>query len=100
MEMVGRLLNSNCEIVKNKSSEKAYQRHRKYSNIRARYNEQGLRKDSVPLLNSEKLCPTLSQYHQSGLASRFVNQDLSMSLKPATSQSMRRSYINDSPSPE
>ena len=101
LEMMGRMLNSSCEVVKNKSSSKSFARHKKYSDIRARYDQHGQRKDSVPLLNSEKLCPTLSEYQKSGLANRFVNMDMSMSMKPATAQSMRRSYISrNSPSPE
>lgn len=37
------------------------------------------------------LCPTLLEFNSSGLASRFVEMDLSMSVKPATAGSMRRS---------
>ena len=100
VQMIGRLIETDCEVIKNKNSEHSYKRHLRYSNIRSRYDSQGKRKDSVPLLRSEKLCPTLSEYHKSGLAQKFVNMDMSMSMKPASSQSMRRSYISgSSPSP-
>jgi hypothetical protein len=90
-KMVNRILNSECEVQKVKSTEKAFRNHLVYQNIRRRYNENGLRKDVLALGESEMLCPTLLEFNSSGLASRFVEMDLSMSVKPATAGSMRRS---------
>jgi peptidyl-tRNA hydrolase len=69
----------------------------KYQNIRRRYNENGQRKDVLPLNQSDLLCPTLQQFNSSGLANRFVESDMSMSIKPATSQSHRRNRYLNSP---
>jgi hypothetical protein len=96
-EMVSRILGSQCQIIKNDYAEKAFRNHLKYQNIRRRYNESGQRKDVLPLNQSELLCPTLHQFNASGLASRFVESDLSMSIKPATSQSHRRRPLARSP---
>lgn len=34
--------------------------------------------------NSSLLCPTLSEYNKSGLAEKFVELDLSMSMAPSS----------------
>lgn len=95
--MVSRILSSQCQVIKNDKAERAFKNHLKYQNIRRRYNESGQRKDVLPLNQSELLCPTLLQFNASGLANRFVESDMSMSLKPATSQSHRRGRPLQSP---
>lgn len=88
--MVGRILQSDCQIIKNETADRSFQNHLRYENIRRRYKESGERKDSMPLGQSALLCPTLLEFNNSGLGRSFVQIDLSMSLKPATAQSLRR----------
>lgn len=95
--MVARILGSQCQVVKNEQAEHSFRRHIRYQGIRRRYNDQGQRKDILPLCESAMLCPTLQQFNTSGLAGRFLEMDLSMSIKPATAQSMRRSARSGSP---
>jgi hypothetical protein len=96
-EMVSRILGSQCQILKKDLTEQSFKNHMRYQNIRRRYNESGQRKDVLPLCESEMLCPTLLQFNNSGLASKFVEMDMSMSIKPATAQSLRRSAMSNTP---
>jgi hypothetical protein len=91
VEMVSRILQSDCQIIKNQAADRCFQNHLRYENIRRRYNETGQRKDSLPLGQSALLCPTLLEFNNSGLGRSFVEMDLSMSIKPATAQTLRRS---------
>lgn len=96
VEMVSRILNSECQIIQKISAEKSFKNHLKYQNIRRRYNEGGQRKDVMPLGQSQLLCPTLMQFNTSGLGSKFVEMDMSMSIKPSTAQSLRKTYRDSS----
>lgn len=93
--MVNRILGSECQVITKEKADLSFQRHILYQNIRRRYNEAGERKDSMPLGNSELLCPTLTEFQRAGLGQKFVEKDLSMSVKPSTAQSMRRSYFSN-----
>lgn len=44
----------------------------------------------LALGDSLLLCPTLREYHDVGLGHKFVERDLSMSLKPMTAQGSPR----------
>jgi hypothetical protein len=88
--MVNRLVNTECLITKNSKVSESYQRHKKYREIRKRYNENGERKDYVPFGNKSLLCPTLAEYNRSGLASQFIEEHLWMSKAPSTSRSYKR----------
>jgi len=92
--MVSRILGSECQVIKNNHSNKSFKNHLRYRNIRGRYNEQGQRKDYLAL--GELICPTLMEFNNAGLGTKFVERDLSMSLKPSTAQSSprRRNYSN------
>jgi len=92
--MVSRILGSECQVIKNNHSNKSFKNHLKYRNIRGRYNEQGQRKDYLAL--GQLICPTLMEFNNAGLGTKFVERDLSMSLKPSTAQSSprRRNYSN------
>ena len=96
MEMVNRILGLDCQVIKNTTTDKSFQNHLKYENIRRRYNENG-RKDCLPLGQSLLLCPTLQEFHASGLGERFIGMDMSMSIKPATTQTLRKTNQNDLP---
>jgi hypothetical protein len=88
--MVNRLINTECLIPKNSKILESYQNHKKYREIRKRYNEYGERKDYVPFGNKSLLCPTLAEYNRSGLASKFIEEHLSMSKAPSSSRSYKR----------
>ena len=49
--MVSRLIGASCEIVKNKDTHRTYRKHQKYSNIRAKYDYNGRRKDVLAVGN-------------------------------------------------
>jgi len=45
--------------------------------------------------NSSLLCPTLLEYNQSGMAEKFVELDLSMSMAPPSPSSRIRKRRSD-----
>jgi hypothetical protein len=96
VEMVSRLISTQCQIIKKDHALNSFEKHKKYQRIRMRYNEVGQRKDSLPLGNKSLLCPTLHEFNSCGLGEKFIGSDLSMSKKPSTSQSCRRSYCSKS----
>lgn len=69
--------------------------HLKYRNIRKKYHENGGVKAKMHLGNSELLCPTLLEYNMSGMAEKFVEKHLSMSLTPPTAYSRMRKRKSD-----
>jgi len=56
-----------------------------------------IKKNYLPLDNSDLLCPTLHEFNASGLGGHFVEMNLSMSVNPATSHSIRRSCHSNLP---
>lgn len=69
--------------------------HLKYREIRKKYNDQGGIKSKMCLGNSDLLCPTLLEYNKSGLAQKFVEIDLSMSMTPSTANSRMKKRRSD-----
>jgi len=63
IELMSRIISTNCQVIKNRRAATSYKKHRNYSNIRSKYMPNGQRKDVVPLINADKLCPTLREYH-------------------------------------
>ena len=93
--MVNRLLKAQCQVIKNDQTEKAYKSHLKYREITKKYNEQGGIRTKMCLGNSQLLCPTLLEYNRSGLAEKFVEVDLSMSMTPSTPSSRIKKRKSD-----
>jgi hypothetical protein len=81
-------------VLKKDYTGRAFQNHKRYEYIRRRYDENGNRKDTVPLGQANLLCPTLMEFTNSGLASKFMELDLSMSVKPSTARSSMRKSCN------
>lgn len=58
-DLVKRLIDTSCEVVRNQKSADSFRRHLKYREIRNKYTDEGVRKHPLALVNSELLCPTL-----------------------------------------
>ena len=51
-ELVKRLIDTNCEVIRNKKSSDSFKRHLKYREIRNKYADDGTRKHPLALGNS------------------------------------------------
>ena len=49
--MVSRLVATSCEVIKNKNSKLSYEKHKKYSKIRAKFDDEGKRKHVLAVGN-------------------------------------------------
>lgn len=58
--------------------------------MRSKYDSEGKRKHGLAMGNQELLCPTLKSYHESGLASQFLEGHLSMVSSPSSPRIKRR----------
>ena len=93
-ELVGRLVGTSCEVMKNKHTNKSFNRHLKYKNIRAKFDETGNRKHVLAMGNTSLLCPTLTDFNNSGLGEKFLELDMSLiSKSPSPSPSPKRRSI-------
>lgn len=98
-ELVQRLIDSSCVVIKNEKSSKHFDNHLRYREIRNKYDSEGKRKHSLALGNSRLLCPTLKEYNESGLGSKFLELDLSMVSQTSSPLSPRKRASNFSCQP-
>lgn len=90
--MVSKLVDTECEVIRNKNSAKSFRKHLKYREIRNKYDSEGKRKHGLALGNVSYLCPTLREFKRSGLGSKFLEEDLSMSRSPTKSPSFKEVF--------
>lgn len=82
--MVSRLVATSCEVVKNKNSQRSYEKHKKYKNIRTKFDDEGKRKHVLAVGNERLLCPTLSEFNNSVIGEKFLELDMSIISKTSS----------------
>ena len=70
--MVCKLIDADCMIVSRERAAKSYQKHRKYSSLIRKYQENGER-IVTPVINLDKISPTIADYHTSRVQSAKQN---------------------------